>query len=65
MENIKQFIDNIIDGDNIAAKESVDQILSAKSFEALQSRKQEIATTLFGGQEEVSAEEDATEDEAN
>jgi replicative DNA helicase len=50
---------------NIAAKESVDQILSAKSFEALQSRKQEIATTLFGGQEEAPAEEHATEDEAN
>ena len=65
MENIKQFIDNIIDGDNIAAKESVEQILSAKSFEALQSRKQEIATTLFGGQEEASTEEHATEDEAN
>jgi len=65
MENIKQFIDNIIDGDNIAAKESVEQILSAKSFEALQSRKQEIATTLFGGQEETSTEEHDTEDEAN
>lgn len=65
MENIKQFIDNIIDGDNIAAKESVEQILSAKSFDALQSRKQEIATTLFGGQEEASAEEEAIEDEAN
>lgn len=65
MENIKQFIDNIIDGDNIAAKESVEQILSAKSFDALQSRKQEIATTLFGGQEEAPAEEHDTEDETN
>jgi hypothetical protein len=64
MEHIEKFIEDIIGGDNIAAKESIDQILSAKSFDALQSRKQEIASTLFGGQEEVTTEE-PTEDETN
>jgi hypothetical protein len=64
MEHIEKFIEDIIGGDNIAAKESIDQILSAKSFDALQSRKQEIASTLFGGQEEVATEE-PTEDETN
>jgi hypothetical protein len=64
MEHIEKFIDDIISGDNIAAKESVEAILSAKAFDALQGRKQEIATTLFGGQEESSVEE-PVEDEAN
>jgi hypothetical protein len=64
MEHIEKFIDDIIGGDNVAAKESVEAILSAKAFDALQGRKQEIATTLFGGQEESSVEE-PIEDEAN
>jgi hypothetical protein len=64
MEHIEKFIDDIISGDNIAAKESVEAVLSAKAFDALQGRKQEIATTLFGGQEEPSVEE-PIEDETN
>ena len=61
--DIQDIINNIAAGDNVAAKESIEDVLSAKSFDALQSRKQEIASTLFGGQEQES--EETTEDETN
>ena len=58
---IQEIINQIAAGDNVAAKESIEDALSAKAFDALQGRKQEMATTLFGGQEQES--EEATEDE--
>ena len=54
--DIKDIINNIAAGDNVAAKESIEDALSAKTFDALQGRKQEIASTLFGGQEQESEE---------
>ena len=54
--DIQTVINNIAAGDNIAAKEGIENVLSAKAFDALQGRKQEIATTLFGGQEQESEE---------
>ncbi len=49
---IKDIINNIAAGDSAAAKEGIENVLSAKAFDALQGRKQEIAATLFGGQEQ-------------
>jgi len=54
--DIQTVINNIAAGDNIAAKEGIENVLSAKAFDALQGRKQEIAATLFGGQEQESEE---------
>ena len=54
--DIKDIINQIAAGDNVAAKESIEDALSAKAFDALQGRKQEIASTLFGGQEQESEE---------
>ena len=63
--DIQDIINNIAAGDNVAAKESIEDVLSAKSFDALQSRKQEIASTLFGGQEQESEEiTDSQEEES-
>jgi hypothetical protein len=59
--NIQDIINNVASGDNVAAKESIENALSAKAFDALQIRKQEIASTLFGGQEQES--EENTNDE--
>jgi hypothetical protein len=58
---IQEVINHIAAGDSVAAKESIENILSAKAFDALQSRKQEIASTLFGGQEQMP--EEVTDDE--
>ena len=52
--NVQDIINQIAASDNVAAKESIEDVLSAKAFDALQSRKQEMATTLFGGQEQES-----------
>jgi hypothetical protein len=64
---IKDVINNIAAGDSAAAKESIENVLSAKAFDALQGRKQEIASTLFGGKdqsdEEVTDSEETVEQE--
>jgi ribosomal protein L29 len=59
--NIQEIINQIAAGDSAAAKEGIENVLSAKAFDALQGRKQEIATTLFGGQEQEH--EEVTDDE--
>jgi hypothetical protein len=59
--DIQTVINNIAAGDNIAAKEGIENVLSAKAFDALQGRKQEIAATLFGGKEQES--EEITDDQ--
>lgn len=51
MEQVRNFIDQVAQGDNIAAKETLDNLLSARAFEQLESKKQEIGSTLFNGQQ--------------
>ena len=60
--DIQDIINNIAVGENSAAKEGLENALSAKAFDALQGRKQEIAATLYGGQEQE-PEEDAEVEE--
>ena len=60
--DIQDIINNIAVGENNAAKEGLENALSAKAFDALQDRKQEIAATLYGGQEQE-PEEDADYEE--
>ena len=50
------FIEQLAAGHAADAKETLSNLLSAKAFEALDARKQELAASLFGGspqQEEV------------
>ena len=49
---IQEIINHIAAGESVAAKESIENVLSAKAFNALQGRKQEMAATIFGGQEQ-------------
>jgi hypothetical protein len=64
---LQDIINNIAAGDSAAAKEGIENVLSAKAFDALQGRKQEIASTLFGGKEqgdeEVTSDEETVEQE--
>ena len=58
---MSKFINQIVTGDAVGAKETMSDMLSAKAFEALDARKQELASTLFGGiqvEEEVELEEE-------
>ena len=53
-----KFIDQIATGDASGAKSTMSDMLSAKAFEALDTRKQELAASLFGGSpQEVQEEE--------
>jgi hypothetical protein len=62
--NIQDIINNIASGENLVAKEGLENVLSAKAFDALQGYKQEIAATLYGGQEQGPEEDtDHEEDE--
>ena len=54
--DIQNVINNIAAGENAAAKEGIENVLSAKAFDALQGRKQEIASALFGGKNQESEE---------
>lgn len=56
MSEIRDFLDAVGQGDNIAAQNNIESILSAKAFEVLDTKKQEIASTLFTGQQETSEE---------
>jgi hypothetical protein len=49
MEQIRNFIDLVASGNNAEAKEVVGDMLSSRAFEALESKKQELAANLFGG----------------
>ena len=62
--DIQDVINNIAAGENVAAKEGLENVLSAKAFDALQGYKQEITATLYGGQEQEPEEDtDHEEDE--
>lgn len=50
--DISQFIDNVVAGNAAAAKENLNDILSAKAFEAIDGQKKQLATNLFGGNSE-------------
>ena len=61
--DIRNFIDLVGAGQNAEAKDALDEILSGKAFEALEGRKQEIASSLYSTEQpEVSEEEPATEE---
>ena len=62
--DIQDIINNIAAGENLDAKEGLENVLSTKAFDALQNRKQEIASALYAGQDETS-ENDAESEEEN
>lgn len=59
MDNIKHFIELISQGENLQAKSVLEDELSARAFEALDIKKKELASGLFGGvSEEVETNEE-------
>ena len=64
MEHIRQFIDNLAAGNNAEAKESIENAISVKAFDALDSYKQSIAQAVFNnGSQEETVEVQNTEEE--
>lgn len=62
----KDFVDNLVAGNAAAAKEALNDMLSARAFEALEARKVELAKTIYNGKEEEQEEPEVqdTEDTA-
>lgn len=56
MSNVQQFIDLVGKGENALAQEALNDILSAKAFEALDSFKQSVGANLFATEEVVEEE---------
>lgn len=53
-----QFIDQLAAGEAAKAKDTLSDMLSAKAFDALESRKIEIAKAAFGGIEQENENEE-------
>jgi hypothetical protein len=49
--DIKQFIQQVSEGNAVQAKETLDNILSSRAFEALDAKKVEIAQSLYNNEE--------------
>jgi hypothetical protein len=64
MTTTSTFIDQLASGQSSEAKETLSDILSARAFEALDARKQELGATLFGGQVAAAQEQAEAEAEA-
>lgn len=60
---INQFIDQVANGEAADAKSTLNDLLSARAFEALDAKKIEIGKTLFGGREEQVEVQDTEETE--
>jgi hypothetical protein len=61
--DIQDIINNIAAGENLDAKEGLENVLSTKAFDALQDRKQEIASALYAGQDQTSEDDAETEED--
>jgi len=58
-----EFIDQLASGNASVAKELLNDMLSARAFEALEARKVELAQNIFNGEVEEQSEEMTTEEE--
>ena len=60
--DVSNFINSVASGNAIEAKESLNDLLSARAFEALDAKKTELAQSLFTDKKEVqNTEEPETE----
>ena len=50
--NIGNFIDNVLDGSNSAAKENFDNAIALKITQSLDTEKQNLASSLFNQEQE-------------
>lgn len=57
MEEIRNFIDMVAQGNNVEAKSTLEDLISSRAFDALEAKKREMSSTLFTNGEQESAEE--------
>ena len=54
----RQFLDMLAAGQSSEAKDALGELLSTRALEALEAKKQEVASTLFNGREEAPEQEE-------
>ena len=54
-ENVKSMIDSLVDGDNVAAQDSFKNALSDKIGQALDNKRQSVATDWLNAGDEMQA----------
>jgi hypothetical protein len=59
----RQFLDMLAAGQSAEAKSALEELLSTRALEALESKKQEVASSIFTGREEESEQEEQPETE--
>ena len=57
--NTQRFLQQVASGEALQAKETLNDILSARAFEALDIKKQEIAQTLYNNGENIEVQDTA------
>ena len=57
--NVKSMIDSLVDGDNVAAQDSFKNALSDKIGQALDDKRQSVATDWLNAGDEMQATKDA------
>ena len=60
-ENVKSMIDSLVDGDNVAAQDSFKNALSDKIGQALDNKRQSVATDWLNAGNELEATQDAAQ----
>ena len=58
-----EFIDELAAGNSSVAKDMLNDLLSARAFEALESRKVELAKNIFNGTQVEEPQEESTTEE--
>ena len=57
MEQIRNFIDLVAQGNNIDAKSALEDLISSRAFDSLESKKREMASSLFSSGEQTDSQE--------
>jgi thymidine phosphorylase len=61
--DVKNFIDSVASGNAVEAKESLNDLLSSRAFEAIDAKKVELAQSLFADNEVETQDTEATAEE--
>ena len=57
MEQVRNFIDLVAQGNNIDAKSALEDLISSRAFDSLESKKREMASSLFSSDEQTDSQE--------
>lgn len=61
-EYVEKLVDQIIDNDNVSAKQTYDEIMATRITDALEAKKKEVAQSIYNdSQEELETEEETQE----